>query len=97
LELFWGYKAGVQLKRVWQKQDKQDNLEEDKEDKRIQTIQYKEDKKDNLKQDKDELELWAYGCCNCTPKEMAIVCELAVVISIVWWVIMQCYANYIQK
>lgn len=54
LELFQSYKAGVQLKRVWQKQDKQDNLEQDKEDKRIQTIQ---DKKDNLKQDKEELEL----------------------------------------
>jgi hypothetical protein len=44
----------VHLKRIWQKQDKQDNLEQDKEDKRIQTLQ---DKKDNLKQDKDELEL----------------------------------------
>jgi hypothetical protein len=47
----------VQLKRVWQKQD---NLEQDNEDKGIQTIQYKKDKKDkkdNLKQDKDELEL----------------------------------------
>jgi len=41
--------VGVRQKGVWWKQDK--------EDKRIQTIQYKKDKQDNLKQDKDELEL----------------------------------------
>ena len=57
LELFRSYKAGVQLKKVWQKKDKQDNLEKDKKDKRIQTIQYK---KDNLKKDKDVLELGAW-------------------------------------
>ena len=32
LELFRSYKAGVQLKRVWQKQDKKDNLKQDKDE-----------------------------------------------------------------
>jgi hypothetical protein len=46
LELFRDYKAGVRHKGVWQKQDKEDNLEQDK-----------KDKQDNPKKDKDELEL----------------------------------------
>jgi hypothetical protein len=86
----------MQLKRVWQKKDKEDNLEQDKEDKRRQTIQYKKTKKTTRSRTKMSWNC-VYGCCNCTPKEMAIVCVLAVVIFAVWWVIMQCYAKYIQK
>ena len=65
------------------KEYKEDNVKKTNKTTWNKTKKTKEYKQNNTKKTKMSWN-WVYGCCNCTPKEMAIVCGLSLLIFAVW-------------